>query len=212
VWSAADEAFAAVENIHPQPGASRAGVLLARLHYQIARNLDTAATLAQTEKLLAGVDERRIWRRLRIVKARVLPPAQARVLAEAEMEREATRGNRAAQIPFATLAARAYLALGDAPASLRLAQRAMESMKVAVPAGFSPFEVRYTLCEALAAMDHESAGEEIAKLAADLQEIATTQVPEAHRRSFLQGVALNRNIRAAAETAAGARRLRLLKR
>ena len=211
-WRAADDAFEAIEAGRALPAPVRAGVLLARAYYQIARNLDTSATIAQAEKLLADVDERRIWRRIRIVKARCLPPDQARLLAEAELEREAMRGNRAAQIPYATLAARAHLALGDPQTALRLARRAVEGMKAAVPAGFSPLEVRYTLCEALAAVDDESAALEIQKLAADLEHIAAAQVPEAHRATFLRGVMLNRNIRAAAERAAGRSRLRLLKR
>jgi hypothetical protein len=187
-------------------------VLLARLQYQLARKLDVTETIARTEKLLAGVDERRIWRRVRVVKARTLPAAQARALAEAELEREATTGNRASQIPFATLAARACLTLGDAPSALRLAQRAMEGMRVAAPAGFSPFEVRFTLYEALAAVDDPGAATEIQKLAADLQQVAALHVPEAYRASFLQGVTLHRNIRAAAARTASRSGVRLLKR
>lgn len=210
-WRAADEAFAAIETNTVLPHPVRASLLIARVIYQQARSLDATATLAEAEKLLAGVDERRVWRRLLIVKARSLAPAQALALAQAEMEREATRGNRASQIPFATLAARAQLALGDPPAALRLAQRALAGMRTALPVGFSPFEVRYVLCEALAAVDDAGAAEEIRKLALDLQQVAATQVPEAHRGTFLQGVALHRQIRAAAERAAGKTRLRLLK-
>jgi DNA-binding SARP family transcriptional activator len=210
-WRAADEAFAAIEPSRALLPPVRAGVAIARALYQLARNVDASATVAQAEKLLAGVDERRIWRRLLIVKARCLPPAEARVLAESELEREATRGNRASQIPFATLAARAHLALGDPQSALRFAQRAIEGMKTAQPVGFSPFEVRYTYCEALAGIDDAAAAAEMQKLAADLQHVAATQVPEAHRGTFLQGVTLNRQIRAAAERAAGKSRLRLLK-
>jgi len=152
-----------------------------------------------------------LWRRLRIVKARCLPPKAALALAQEEMEREATRGNRATQIPFATLAARAQLALGDPQAALRLAQRAIEGMKGAWPAGFPQFEVRYTLCEALAAVGDAAASDEVRRLADDLQRVASTRVPEAHRRGYLQGVALHRRILAAAERAAAGSRLRLLK-
>jgi tetratricopeptide (TPR) repeat protein len=211
-WRAADEAFAAIETSRVLPPPVRANLLIARATYQLARNLDATATVAEAERLLAGVDERRIWRRLFIVKARCLPPAQTLALAQSEMEREATRGNRASQIPFATLAAHAQLALGDAPAALRLAQRAIEGMRTALPVGFSPFEVRYTLCETLGAVDEAAAAVEICKLADDLQQVAATQVPEAYRGSFLQGVTLHRHIRAAAERAAGKSRLRLLKR
>ena len=210
-WRAADEAFEAIRPDRVLPAPVRAGVALARAHYQLARNLDANETVAQVEKLLAGVDERRSWRRLLIVKARCLPPAQALVLAETELEREATRGNRATQIPFATLAARAHLALGDPQSALRLAQRAMEGMKTALPVGFSPFEVRYTFCEALLAVDDANAPAELQRLAADLQQLAATQVPQEHRGTFLQGVTLHRQIRAAAEKAAGKSRLRLLK-
>src|SRR5262249_31281128 len=153
-------AFDAIESKRALPAPVRAGLNLARVHYQIGRNLDPSETLAQAEKALAGVDERRTWRRLQMVKVRCLPPAQALQLAESEMEREATRGNRATQIPFATLAARAQLQLGDAQAALRLAQRAIEGMKTARPVAFSPFEVRYTLCEALAAVGDEGAAAE----------------------------------------------------
>ena len=209
-WRAADEAFATID-AGRLPPPQRAGVAMARALYQVARNLDATATVAETEKLLAGVDERRIWRRLLIVKVRCLPPAQALALAQAQLEREATRGNRASQIPFATLAARAQLTLGDAPAALHLAQRAIEGMRTALPVGFPAFEVRYTLCEALAAVDDPSAAAEIRRLADDLQQVAATQVPEAYRRSFLQGVNLHRHILEAAERTAGKSRLRLLK-
>ncbi|HTT11419.1 MAG TPA: AAA family ATPase [Burkholderiaceae bacterium] len=211
-WRAADEAFAAVETGRQMPPPVRAGVLMARAMYQLARNLDATATVAEAEKLLAGVDERRIWRRLRVVKIRCLPPSEGLALALAELEREATRGNRASQIPFATLAARAHLALGDAHAALRMAQRALEGLKGALPAGFSPFEVRFTLSEALAAVDAAAAAEEVRRLADDLQQVAATQVPEAYRRSYLQGVTLHRHILAAAERAAARTRLQLLKR
>ena len=210
-WRAADDAFAAIEANRQLPPPIRAGMLMARAIYQLARNLDAKATVAEAEKLLAGVDERRIWRRLRIIKARCLAPKAALALAQEEMEREATRGNRATQIPFATIAARAQLALGDPQAALRLAQRAIEGMKGALPAGFPQFEVRYTLCEALAAVEDAAAVEEVRRLADDLQRVASTQVPEAHRRGYLQGVALHRHILAAAERAATGSRLRLLK-
>ena len=210
-WRAADEAFEAIEAGRVLPAPVRANVLLARAQYQLARNLDAAATVAQAEKLLAGVDERRIWRRLQVVKVRCVPPVEAVALAESELEREATRGNRATQIPFATLAAKARLALGDAAGALRLAQRANESMKTALPIQFSPFEVRFALCEALAAVDDPASAQEIHKLAADLQQVATSHVPEAHRGTFLQGVTLHRQIRAAAERATGKGKLRLLK-
>jgi len=211
-WRAADEAFAAIETGRQVPPPVRAGVLMARAIYQLARNLDATATVAEAEKLLAGVDERRIWRRLRVVKIRCLPPADALALAQAELEREATRGNRASQIPFATLAARAHLALRDPHAALRMAQRAVDGLKAALPAGFSPFEVRFTLAEALAAVDEAAAADEVRRLADDLQQVAASQVPEAYRRSYLQGVTLHRHIIAAAERAAGRSRLRLLKR
>jgi tetratricopeptide (TPR) repeat protein len=210
-WRAADEAFAAVEAERTLPPPVRAGALLARARYQLARNLDAAATIAQAEKLLAGVDERRTWRRLAMIKAAALPPAQALALARAELEREATRGNRATQVPFATLAARAQLALGDAQDALRLAQRAVEGMKTAMPFAFSPLEVRHTYCEALAAFGDPAAAAEARQLAEDLQQVAATQVPAEYRQSFLQGVALHRRIRAAAERAAAPTRLRLLK-
>jgi len=85
-------------------------------------------------------------------------------------------------------------------------------LKGALPAGFSQFEVRFTLCEAFAAVDDPAAPEQLRALADDLQRVAVTQVPDAHRRSYLQGVSLHRRILAAAERAAERTRLRLLKR
>ena len=69
----------------------RAVTAIARAVYQLARNLDARANVAEAEKLLATVGERRVWRRLLVLKARCLPPAEALALAQAEMEREAIR-------------------------------------------------------------------------------------------------------------------------
>ncbi len=211
-WRAADEALAYVEDRCPPDTPEHANVLVARAQYSLGRNQDPSDPLARAEKILARFQERRMTRRFLMLKARTLPPADARRLAEAELDREAARGNRASQIPFATLAARACLALGDVQSALRLAQRAADGLKAVQLVAFSPFEVRYVLCEALAAAEDDSAGPEIEKLAADLHQVAATQVPEAHRGTYLQGVTLNRTIRAAADKAAGKGRLRLLKR
>ncbi|EHR69770.1 putative transcriptional regulator [Burkholderiales bacterium JOSHI_001] len=195
-WREADDAFAQID-LSKQTALSHLSVLLGRLHYLFARNIDATEALAQAEQLIPGGDRRRM-RRLHLAKTRVLPPPQALALAAAELEREAAIGNRAAQIPFATLAARACLRQGDATAALRFAQRATDCMKAAQPASFSPFEVRFTMYEALLANGDARAQEEILSLASDLHEVATTQVPQEFRGTFLQGVALNRAIRAAA--------------
>lgn len=211
-WQAAEEALAAVERAGGAAAAESAETLLVRALYQQARNVDASATLERAEALYGANGERRFQRRLRIARIRLLQPSAALALASAEMEREAARGNRASQIPFATLAAQTQLALRRPAAALTLAQRALEAMRTARPLGFSPFEVRFTWYEALAASADASAEEAIGKLAADLRQLAATQVPEAYRNSFLAGVALHRRILAAAARSDGAPKLRLLKR
>jgi hypothetical protein len=213
-WQNADEAFAALAAFDagaPRPPSVQADALVVRAIYQLARNLQATETAAQAEKLMAGVEHRRAWRRLLIVKVRTLPPERALELALVQLDYEATRGNRAAQIPFAALAAQAQLALRRVPEALRLAQRATEGMRTVRPLSFSPLEVRFTLCQALAAAGETGADDELRRLADDLQQIAATQVPEAQRGSFLQGVALHRRIRAAAARIDSGPKLRLLK-
>jgi DNA-binding SARP family transcriptional activator len=213
-WQNADEAFAALAAFDagaPRPPSVQADALVVRAIYQLARNLQATETAAQAEKLMAGVEHRRAWRRLLIVKVRTLPPERALELALEQLDYEATRGNRAAQIPFAALAAQAQLALRRVPEALRLAQRATEGMRTVRPLSFSPLEVRFTLCQALAAAGETGADDELRRLADDLQQIAATQVPEAQRGSFLQGVALHRRIRAAAARIDSGPKLRLLK-
>ena len=55
-WRAADDAFAAIEANRQLPPPIRAGMLIARATYQLARNIDAKATVAEAEKLAAAIE------------------------------------------------------------------------------------------------------------------------------------------------------------
>lgn len=208
-WQAADAALQALEN---EPStAGQPETLLARVLYRQARGIDADALLAQLARACDARSERRLLRRVRIAQIRALAPAAALALAQQELEYAATHGQRSAQIPFATLAAQAQLALGDAATARALAARAIEAARTGLrPLAFSMFEVRLTWCEARAAAG-EDVAEELRRLDDELGALAATQVPEAHRNMFLRGVPLHRRIRAAAAAADERSRRRALK-
>lgn len=175
-------------------GGAEADVLLARAYYLLARGANARPVLARCEELLSRRSDRRAIRQCRYRTTAALEPHEARELAARELEREAGHGNGAAQVPFATALARAHLALGDVPAALSAARRAVETMCTAKPLLITALEVRYVLSQALRAAGEAEADELIRQLGSDLESIAETHVPARFRHSFLRRVRLNRQL------------------
>jgi tetratricopeptide (TPR) repeat protein len=190
---------------------SELDVLQIRLAYCIARGTDAGALLAEAMQALRTRSDRRRLRPLAYRTACLQAPAEAIALAQRELDAEATCGNRAAQIAYATALARAQLARGDVAAALVAAQRANEAMRTAVSPLITPTAVRFALFEALVATGEAEAKAMIVRIAEELRAVAEQQVPAEHRQGFLRGVVLNRRIlQAEAEhTGRGVRVIRL---
>jgi DNA-binding SARP family transcriptional activator len=210
-WRQADAAIDEAATYADGRPDSELDVLQVRLAYCHARSVDTGALLAQATQALDTRGDRRRLRPLAYRAACTLPPAEAIALAQRELDAEATCGNRAAQIAYATALARAQLARRDAAAALVAAQRANEAMRTATSPLITPTAVRFALFEAQSAVGEFEIAKSIGGLAEELRTIAEQQVPAEHRQGFLRGVALNRRIlQAEAEHAArGARVVRL---
>jgi len=210
-WRQADTAIdeaAAYADGRPD---SELDVLQVRLAYCIARGAEAGALLAQATRALDSRGDRRRLRPLAYRTACAMAPADAIALAQRELDAEATCGNRAAQIAYATALARAQLARRDFAAARAAAQRANEAMRTAASPLITPTAVRFALFEAMAATGEAEAPALIGRIAEELRAAAEQQVPAEHRQGFLRGVALNRRIlQAEAEHAAqGARVVRL---
>ena len=190
---------------------SELDVLQVRLAYCLARDVGAGELLMQATQALGTRGDRRRLRPLAYRTACAMAPADAIALAQRELDAEATCGNRAAQIAYATALARAQLARGDVAAALVAAQRANEAMRTAASPLITPTAVRFALFEALVAAGEAEAKALIGGIAEELRAVAEQQVPAEHRQGFLRGVALNRRIlQAEAEHAAqGARVVRL---
>jgi hypothetical protein len=195
----ADEEMDRAEATATNP-AAEADVLLVRAHYQLARGMNALPTLTSCERLLSSRSDRRAIRQFRYRLTAATAPTEAATLAAIELNHEERRGNRAAQIPFATALARARLALGDTIGALHAARRAAEAMLTASPLLITSLEVRHVLSLAMRATGDVEADDLVVQLADELGEIVETNVPPNLRHSFLRRVPLNRQlIQAAAE-------------
>ena len=182
---------------------AEADLLITQANYQLARGMKADHLLDRCERILGSRNDRRTIRLYRYRRALAVGAHEARRLAAAELEFEASYGNRAAQVPFALALARACLALGDAEAALGGARRALETMRTVHPLLVTPLEVRYVVWQALRALGDSSAPVLIAALEAELNTIAQRNVPEAYHHSFLRSVRFNRQLLQDAAAATG---------
>ncbi len=155
----------------------------ARLAIALHQPAEAAALLQRAAGQLAGQQRGRQLRRVQLLQATLLPPAEARVLLEQALAAPAVQANAAAALPLTVRLAQVQLALGE-PAGLALAtaQRAADWLAAVHPLEMTPAEVWLTLAKAAsAAGDAAAARAAVARGRAFVETVASEHLDEIYR-------------------------------
>ncbi len=188
----AREALAQAERLRPGPyPAALATALQVRLLLQQrglgdAVRAEALALLGPAEAALVQVGAERALRRLRVLKARCQPPEVALAGLRELAAAPALRDNVAALLPVQLRMAQALLALGDAAAALRHAERAADWLRAVTPPEVKPAEVQCTLAEAALAAGERALARDAALAGRDwVLRVAAEQLDELYREGWL---------------------------
>lgn len=175
-------------------------IALSRARFMVATGEDALALIEAAEQTLRGSAEHRMLRRLLILKAQILPGAQAAQQMRALIESPALQDNAGAAIPAHVRLAQALLKVDQPAPALRHAQRAADALDVALPLDMSCAEVWLTLTRALqAAGDVPAAAAAAARGKRWLEQIAAQHIDEPYRRGYLERNPVNRDLLALAQ-------------
>lgn len=164
----------------------------ARLLLQQGGDSDSAkaealALLQPAALALQSGGSRRALRRLWVLQARCLPPADALVLMQGVAAMPGVHDNAAACLPVQVRLAQAELALGRPGPALRHAQRAADWLQAVWPAEMKPSEVQMTVAQCALAVGDPALAAQAAAAGRDwVRMSATEQLDELYREAWLQ--------------------------
>ena len=181
----------------PLADAELAGV---RARLALLLGQDALPLLRSAEATLQAAAEHRALRRLRLVLAQALPPADALALLQTMADELAVRNNAAAALPVQARLAQALLALQRPAEALRHAQRAADWLQALQPLDITPAEVALTLARcAEAAGDRAQAAQAATQGANAVQTSAALHLDATYREGFLLRNPVHRDLLTLAE-------------
>jgi hypothetical protein len=163
----------------------------ARLLLQQGGDSDSAkaealALLQPAALALQAGGSRRALRRLWVLQARCLPPADALLLMQGVAAMPGVHDNAAAGLPVQVRLAQAELALGRPAPALRHAQRAADWLQAVCPAEMKPSEVQMTVARCAQAAGDLALAAQAAAAGRDwVRAIAAEQIDEVYREAWL---------------------------
>jgi DNA-binding SARP family transcriptional activator len=172
-----------------------AEVVSVRARLALLQGRDARAELQAAADTLRATGQRRALRRLQLVLAQALPPADALALMLQVAQQPTVRSNACTALPVQVRLAQALLALQRPAEALRHAQRAADWLQALHPMDLTPSEVWLTLARcAEAAGDAPQAASAAEQGAALVQQQAAEHLDAPYVESFLQRNPVHREL------------------